>query len=101
MNDAPSVSEVPQMQRDTWSEGDFGMVAGLVIPPSEQLVDAVEIFPDDRVLDVACGSGHGGVAAAGRAWGDTVGADFVPSLLKTGRERAAVERLDVEFVEAD
>jgi len=101
MNDAPDLSAVTQMQRDTWSEGDFGMVAGLVIPPSEQLVDAVEIFPDDRVLDVACGSGNGALAAARRAWGNTVGADFVPSLLETGRERAATERLDVEFVEAD
>ena len=35
------------------------------------------------------------------AWGDTVGADFVPALLERGRERAAAERLEVEFVEAD
>ena len=30
-----------------------------------------------------------------------VGADYVPSLLERGRERAKAERLDVEFVEAD
>ena len=33
--------------------------------------------------------------------GGTVGADYVPALLERGRERAAAERLDVEFVEAD
>ncbi len=101
MNDSPDFAAVTQMQRDTWSEGDFGMVAGLVMPPSEQLVDAVEIFPGDRVLDVACGSGNAALAAARRAWGNTVGCDFVPELLATGRERAATERLEVEFVEAD
>src|SRR4029077_2135692 len=39
--------------------------------------------------------------AARRAWGNTVGADFVPELLARGRERAAAERLEIEFVEAD
>ncbi len=101
MADSPDFGAVTQMQRDTWSEGDFGMVAGLVMPPSEQLVNAVEIFPGDRVLDVACGSGNGALAAARRAWGNTVACDFVPSLLETGRQRAATERLEIEFVEAD
>ena len=53
------------------------------------------------MLDVACGSGNGAIAAARRTWGDTVGADYVPALLERGRERAAAERLEVEFVEAD
>ena len=53
------------------------------------------------MLDVACGSGNGAIAAARRAWGNTVGADYVPALLERGRERAAAERLEIEFVEAD
>ena len=53
------------------------------------------------MLDVACGSGNGAIAAARRTWGGTVGADYVPALLERGRERAAAERLEVEFVEAD
>ena len=77
------------------------MVASLVLHPAEDLVEALEIVPDERVLDVACGSGNAAIAAARRAWGNTVGADFVPALLERGRERAAAERLDVEFVEAD
>ena len=43
----------------------------------------------------------GAIAAARRAWGNTVGVDFVPALLERGRERAAAERLEVEFVEGD
>jgi SAM-dependent methyltransferase len=68
---------------------------------AETLVEALDILPDERVLDVATGSGNGAIAAARRSWGGTVGADFVPALLERGRERAAAERLEVEFVEAD
>jgi SAM-dependent methyltransferase len=53
------------------------------------------------VLDVACGSGNGAIAAARRSWGNVVGADFVPALLERGRERAGAARLDIEFVEGD
>ena len=101
MNDAPDLQAVTQMQQKTWSEGDFAMVANLVYYPSENLAEALEIVPDERVLDVACGSGNAALAAARRAWGNTVGADFVPALLERGRERAAAERLEIEFVEAD
>ena len=92
---------ITQVQQKTWSEGDFAMVAGLIVIVAEELAESLEIVPGERVLDVACGSGNGALAAARRAWGDTVGADFVPALLERGRERAAAERLDVEFVEAD
>jgi SAM-dependent methyltransferase len=101
MSDAPDLAAVTQMQQQTWSEGDFAMVASLVFNAAEGLAEALRIIPDERVLDVACGSGNGAIAAARRAWGNTVGADFVPALLERGRERAAAERLDVEFVEAD
>lgn len=101
MNDAPDLAAITQMQQKMWSQGDFGMVAGLTNYTAECLAEALDIVPDERVLDVACGSGNGALAAARRAWGGTVGADFVPALLERGRERAAAERLDVEFVEAD
>jgi SAM-dependent methyltransferase len=101
MNDSVDMGAIRNVQQKTWSEGDFSMVAGLVMMVAEELVEALDIVPGERVLDVACGSGNGALAAARRAWGNTVGADFVPSLLERGRERAAAERLDVEFVEAD
>ena len=51
--------------------------------------------------DVACGAGNGAIAAARRTWDATVGLDYVPALLERGRERAAAERLEVEFVQGD
>jgi len=101
MSDAVDLSVVRQAQQKTWSEGDFAMVAGMVEMVAEELVEAMDIVPDERVLDVPCGSGNGALAAARRACGNTVGLDFVPALLERGRERAAAERLEVEFVEGD
>jgi ubiquinone/menaquinone biosynthesis C-methylase UbiE len=101
MSESVDLQAVRDAQQKTWSEGDFAMVAGIVMMVAEELAEALDIVPDERILDVACGSGNGALAAARRAWGNTVGADFVPSLLDRGRERAAAERLDVEFVEAD
>jgi ubiquinone/menaquinone biosynthesis C-methylase UbiE len=101
MNDSPDLSAITQIQQGIWSKGDFAMVAGIVFNASENLAEALDIVPDERVLDVACGSGNGAISAARRSWGGVVGADYVPALLERGRERAAAERLDVEFVEAD
>jgi ubiquinone/menaquinone biosynthesis C-methylase UbiE len=101
MNDTPDLKAVTEVQQQTWSKGDFAMVAGIVYNASENLAEALDIVPDEKVLDVACGSGNGAIAAARRSWGGTVGADYVPALLERGRERAAAERLEVEFVEAD
>jgi ubiquinone/menaquinone biosynthesis C-methylase UbiE len=101
MSDSPDLAAVTQMQQKVWSEGDFAMVANLVYHPSERLAEALDIVADERCLDVACGSGNLALAMARRAWGNTVGADFVPALLERGRERAGAERLEIEFVEAD
>jgi SAM-dependent methyltransferase len=101
MNDAPDFKAATDAQQTMWSKGDFAAVAHLVVNVSETLVEALQLIPDERVLDVACGSGNGAIAAARRTWTRTTGSDFVPTLLGRARERAAAERLDVEFVEAD
>ena len=52
------------------------------------------------MLDVAAGNGNVSLAAA-RRWCDVVATDYVPALLERARERAAAERLGIEFREAD
>jgi SAM-dependent methyltransferase len=101
MAGTPDLAARTKAQQAVWSQGDFSMVAALVANAAENLAEALQILPDERVLDVATGSGNGAIAAARRSWGGAVGADFVPALLERGRERAAAERLDVEFIEAD
>jgi SAM-dependent methyltransferase len=101
MPETPDFAAATAAQQRTWSDGDFSMVASMINGVAENLAEALQILPDERVLDVACGSGNGAIAAARRSWGGAVGTDFVPALLERGRERAAAERLGVEFVEAD
>lgn len=52
------------------------------------------------MLDVAAGNGNASLAAA-RRWCNVTATDYVPSLLERARERAAAERLDIHFQEAD
>lgn len=101
MNDAPDYAAVTKIQQGIWSKGDFAMVANLVHYPAETLAESLDLVPGERVLDVASGSGNLALAAARRTWGNVVSSDYVPALLERGRERAAAERLEIEFVEAD
>ncbi len=92
---------IKQVQQQVWSAGDFAMVATTSVIVAEELCEAADILPGERVLDVACGSGNATLAAARRAWDNTVGLDYVPELLERGRARAEVERLEAAFVEGD
>lgn len=91
---------VTELQQQIWAKGDFAHVAPVVQIVAERLVDAVDVLPGEQVLDVACGSGNAAIAAA-RAYTKVTGVDFVPALLAHGRTRAAVEFLQIEFLEGD
>jgi ubiquinone/menaquinone biosynthesis C-methylase UbiE len=66
----------------------------------ESLCEALDLHGIERVLDVAAGNGNVSLAAA-RRWCQVVATDYVPPLLDRARERAAAERLDIEFRQAD
>ena len=69
MNDSP-ISSGTRGQQQTWSEGDFAMVASLVVIRRREPGRSARRRPGERVLDVACGSGNGAIAAARRTWGE-------------------------------
>ncbi|KAG0755762.1 hypothetical protein G6F22_020510 [Rhizopus arrhizus] len=55
-----------------------------------------------RCRSSASSSGNGNASlAAARRWCEVVATDYVPALLGRARERAAAERLKIEFQEAD
>ncbi|HEY7150154.1 MAG TPA: methyltransferase domain-containing protein [Solirubrobacterales bacterium] len=97
---APDLRAVTQVQQQVWSQGDFAKIGNRAQIVGEHLCEAVDVTPGERVLDVACGTGNGAIAAA-RRFAEAVGVDYVPELLANGRERAAAEGLEVEFVEGD
>ena len=96
----PDLAAVKARQQQTWASGDYGAVASRIVIVAEQLCDAADLHAGWRVLDVATGSGNAAIAAA-RHGCTVVGIDYVSALLERGRERAAAERLDVEFLEGD
>lgn len=99
---APSVDlgRVKARQQAIWSSGDFAVIGTTLQIVGESLCEAVNLGAGSLVLDVACGNGNASLAAA-RRFCKVIGVDYVPALLERARERAAAERLSVEFVEGD
>ncbi len=101
MTDAtPDLRAVTEVQQKVWSQGDFTKIGNRAQIVAERLCETADVRSGERALDVACGSGNTAIAAA-RRFADATGVDYVPELLAAGRERAAAEGLDVEFVEGD
>jgi ubiquinone/menaquinone biosynthesis C-methylase UbiE len=91
---------IKQKQQKTWSSGDFSVIAGLIEPIADDLVDAADLHAGWSVLDVATGSGNAAIAAA-RLGARVTGVDYVPELLERARQRSASEGFEIEYVEGD
>jgi ubiquinone/menaquinone biosynthesis C-methylase UbiE len=80
-----------------WALGDYARFAReLIWNFGPTLVEACDIGPGQRVLDVAAGTGNVAIRAA-EAGADVVALDLEPAQLEAGREAAP----DIEWVEAD
>jgi ubiquinone/menaquinone biosynthesis C-methylase UbiE len=97
---APDLETVTQVQQQIWSRGDFAKIGTAAQIVAEELCEAMDVIPGRRLLDVACGSGNGALAACRRHL-DAVGLDYVPELLERARERAAANGFEIKFVEGD
>jgi len=96
----PDLEALKARQRAAWSSGDYAIVGTTLQIVGEELCEALDLRAGQRVLDVAAGNGNASLAAA-RRWCEVVATDYVPALLERARERAAAERLDITFREAD
>ena len=96
----PDLSAVKTRQQGAWSSGDYATVGTTLQIVGETLCEALDLRAGQKVLDVAAGNGNVTLAAA-RRWCEVVSTDYVPALIERGRERAAAERLAIEFREAD
>jgi ubiquinone/menaquinone biosynthesis C-methylase UbiE len=87
-------------QHVAWSSGDYALIGTTLQIVGEDLCEALDVRSGQKVLDVAAGNGNVALAAARRGC-EVTATDYVPALLERARERAAAERLDMEFREAD
>src|SRR6266481_5720266 len=96
----PDLAAVKTRQQGAWSAGDYAVVGTTLQIVGESLCEALDLRAGSKVLDVAAGNGNATIAAA-RRWCEVTSTDYVPALLKRGRERAAAERLAIDFRQAD
>ena len=88
MTATPVSPELKAKHRTMWGLGNYARVADELIPELGQvLVEACEIGPGDRVLDIAAGTGNAAVPAA-LAGADVTASDLTPELLEIGQSRA-------------
>ena len=85
------------MAGPNWSLGRYEEVAEQLLPAVEVLVERAGIREGERVVDLGCGTGSAGLAAARRG-ATVIGVDPAARLLDVAREQARAEGLDASFV---
>jgi SAM-dependent methyltransferase len=94
-------TELKARHRAMWASGDYpSMVETFLLPLGPRLVEACDIGPGTRVLDVGAGTGNASLPAARRGARVTA-SDLTPELLEAGRARARAAGLELDWVEAD
>lgn len=87
--------------RAMWASGDYPALASdLIWDLGQTVVDAVDVRPGDRVIDIAAGTGNVAIRAALRG-GDVVATDLTPELFDVGRRLATEAGAELEWREAD
>ena len=92
--------EVKARSRAVWTSGEYRQTGRRLAPVSDVLLDALDVAPGMRLLDVAAGDGNCAIAAAKRG-ADVVATDFSPVMIERGHERTAEAGLDFPWQEAD
>ncbi len=101
LNAVDADRELKAKHRAMWALGDYPAVADEIIPSlGPVLVQAANVQPGDRVLDVAAGSGNAAIPAA-MAGATVVASDLTPDLLEHGRIDAEARGLEIDWREAD
>jgi ubiquinone/menaquinone biosynthesis C-methylase UbiE len=87
--------------RAMWASGDYPTLASdLIWALGARVVEAADVRPGERVLDVGAGSGNAAIPAALRG-AMVVASDLTPELFDVGRRLAAEAGAELEWREAD
>ena len=82
--------------RATWTSGDFGRIAKGYSLGSGEFIARLGLYPNEPVLDLACGSGNLAIPAA-RTGASVTGIDIAPNLVSQAQTRALAEGLSIRF----
>ena len=89
------------VERSMWALGDYHAFAKHTVwELGPKLIEACEIAPGQRVLDVAAGTGNVAIRAAA-AGARVVASDLTPENFEAGRREARERGVELEWVEAD
>jgi SAM-dependent methyltransferase len=91
---------ITERVRATWTAGNFGRIAKGYASGAAEFIARLQLAPDERVLDVACGTGNLALPAA-RAGALVTGIDIAPNLIRQAAASAAGERLTARFEVGD
>lgn len=83
-----------------WSLGHYERTAEQLMPAAVAVVRAAALVPDERVLDLGCGTGNAALLAAERG-ARVTGVDPAARLLEVARTRAAQVARTIEFRAGD
>lgn len=84
-----------------WASGNYAAVADEVVGDlGGILVEALDVRPGERVLDVAAGTGTSAIPAARRG-ADVIATDLTPRLLDVGRQTTDAPELALRWLTAD
>lgn len=78
-----------------WGDGDYAPTADALAPAAAVVLDAVDLQPGERLIDVGCGTGNALLEAARRG-AEAVGFDPSPRLVAAAAARLSAERLSGE-----
>lgn len=97
---ARNIEQLNDVQRETWTAGNFPKMGVELAIVGELLCEAVPILAGDRVLDVGTASGNTALSAARRR-ARVTGVDITPAQLERARIRAAAEEFRIDFRDGD
>jgi SAM-dependent methyltransferase len=100
--DSPAIDyqELTARGRQTWSSGDFNEIARQTMAVAEDLCREVDPHPNEKVLDIACGSGNLALVAS-RRYCEVTGIDLPQNPINRARIRAAADGLAIDFQVGD
>jgi SAM-dependent methyltransferase len=100
MTHALELNDLKSRLRATWMAGDYDLFSRYMERGARVFFERIPLAPGSRWLDVGCGSGQVALMAA-RSGLTVTGIDIAGNLIECARRRAAAERLNVRFEEAD